>query len=306
MLQSAVVDFVNITKYPLIDYLRKYQTFMNMEFGDVDRFYSGTLESVNVEYMKDLNWLTEESQKISSTFKDFSSKLNRCDFWELMDYLDSLKNKIDKINKYPKYKRTFLSKRGNYTSALEVNENIGSLRTVEDVTAEISGNSRDDNSWIDVMLKNDMKETDWEIDRMSSIKASVNREYLKTSTILGEPRGLKVLGVDIADKIEFADEDLKIVSEFDNLSQKSDILLALNKGDVPENRAFGKNPLIISESVKAIAYAQIVQEIRASFLQNDLFDSVELKSMEFTQGTLQMGFNIKTKYNYEIQKHIEI
>ena len=306
MLQSAVVDFVNITKYPLIDYLRKYQTFMNMEFGDVDRFYSGTLESVNVEYMKDLNWLTEESQKISSTFKDFSSKLNRCDFWELMDYLDSLKNKIDKINKYPKFKRTFLSKRGNYTSALEVKENIGSLRTVEDVTAEISGNSRDDNSWIDVMLKNDMKETDWEIDRMSSIKASVNREYLKTSTILGEPRGLKVLGVDIADKIEFADEDLKIVGEFDNLSQKSDILLALNKGDVPENRAFGKNPLIISESVKAIAYAQIVQEIRASFLQNDLFDSVELKSMEFDQGTLQMGFNIKTKYNYEIQKHIEI
>ena len=223
-----------------------------------------------------------------------------------MQYLDNLSDTIEKINKLPKFLRTSLSKRG-YMPSIQVRATVGAQRTVEDVAAAANGINRDNTSWVDIMLGNDMNESDWSIDRLSGLEVYVNNvNKVVVTTILDQPIGERIYGKDINRKIKIVDNDLGIVEYKDNVEQKCEILLELNRGDVPEDRLFGKNVFFLHGSIKSISYAQIVSEIQNTFLQNDLFESVSLSQMHFEEGSLNLTFNIKTKYDYETEKTITL
>lgn len=306
MVGDIIIEFQNTTKYPILEFLQRYRNFMLNDYEAIRQYFNGETERIDNSHLSELKWLTIQCRDLMSTFKNFSNKFGSCGYWELMQYLDNLSDTIEKINKLPKFLRTSLSKRG-YMPSIQVRATVGAQRTVEDVAAAANGINRDNTSWVDIMLGNDMNESDWSIDRLSGLEVYVNNvNKVVVTTILDQPIGERIYGRDIKRKIEIVNNDLGIVEYKDNVEQKCEILLELNRGDVPEDRLFGKNVFFLHNSIKSISYAQIVSEIQNTFLQNDLFESVSLSQMHFEEGSLNLTFNIKTKYDYETEKTIAL
>jgi len=158
------------------------------------------------------------------------------------------------------------------------------------------------------MINNDMEETDWEIDELKNIDVFIsNKNDIVVTTILDQPIGDRIYGKDIARVINLIDNDLEIKSGKLNVEQKCDILLNLNRGDVPENMLFGKNQSIYTGvSVKQFLYPVLVQDLQDNFLQNDLFESISVNSFNFDGDSMNVVCGIKTKYDYATEKTLPI
>lgn len=304
MIGEVIIEFQNITKYPILDFLERYRNFMLNDYEKIQKYFGGQTESIDNACLSELTYLTTQCREIQTVFKNFANKFSACSYWELMDFMDDLNSTIEKINKLPKFMRTSLSRRG-YTPSVQMRTTVGGERTVEDIANAVNGINQDNTSWVDIMLGNDLNEADWSIDKLKGLDIFVNNvNKVVVTTILDQPIGDRIYGRDIKRKIQFKDNDLVLVEYRENVEQKCVILLEMNQGDVPENKLFGKNVFFLNNSIKSMSYSQIAEDIRATFMQNDLFEEITLKDISFNQGSLTMTFDIKTKYDYETEKTI--
>lgn len=302
----VINEFESVTKYPLKAFLRKYADFMNGGYREIKRYFGGETVNINNESLVQLRELTLECRDVLAQFKNFANKFSTCGYWELMDYLDDLNNTMEQINKLPKFMRTALTKRG-YTPAVEVRTTVGSGKTIDDVASAVKELNRDNTEWVDLMLQNDLDEADWSIDKLSGLNVFINnRTQVVVTTIIDQPVGDRVYGSDIERKISFAANDLAVAVRKDNIDQKCEILLELVQGDVPENMLFGKNPLFFGSNAPMLNYSEVVTDVVNTFMQNDLFASVNVTEMSFENGSVTMKVEIQTKYDYKTEKRLTV
>lgn len=302
MFSDIVSDFENITKFALLDYLEQYRDFMQNDFSYISSHYNGDTASVDSSYISNFNSLRTKSKTLMQQFINFSHRLSNCGFWELQEYCQDLNDTLEKITKLPKYYRTSKTVRG-YQPYIQVKGNIGGMKTVKDLAEEISSNGV---SEISLIIDNDLQEKDWEIDQLSAVTAFVNNQVdVVVETILEQPVGNQIYGKDIARKITLEDNDIAIKKYEDNVEQKCDILLELERGNIPEMPAFGKNPLQ-GTNMANYNYAELVKDLQSVFLQDDLFESIEVTNVEFKDGDLYVTCSIQTKYSYSTVKTLRL
>jgi hypothetical protein len=306
-MESIVIEFQKVTKYPLVEFLAQYRNFMLNSYPEIDRYFSGETASIDNAHLIALKNLTTECGNCMSQFKNFANKFDKCGYWELMEYIGNLEDTIEKINKLPKFRRTSLTKRG-YQAVVQVSADVGGFRTMEDVANVVQNLNRDNYNWVDLMLSNDLNEGDWEIDKLTPLNVLINNTVdVVVTTILDQPIGKRIYGKDINRKVTFVDNDLDIKIWQDNIEQKCDILLSLKRGDVPENMLFGQNAeLTIGVTSKSFSYPELVKNLQNTFLQNDLFQYVEITKFQYENGSMFMYCEIKTKYDYKTERKIVV
>lgn len=306
-MEDIVIEFQEVTKYPLVEFLTKYRDFMLNSYPEINSYFSGGTTTIDNSHLLDLKYLTNEVGNVMAQFKNFANKFDKCGFWELMDYISTLEDTIDKINKLPKFRRTSLTKRG-YQPVIQVATTVGGFRTMEDVANSVKHLNQDNTNWVDLMLGNDLNEIDWEINTLTPINVFINNTVdITVNTILDQPIGTRIYGKDINRKITFVDNDLDVKEYQENVEQKCDILMSLIRGDVPENMLFGQNSsLMIGVNAKNFSYAELVKNLQETFLQDDLFQYVEVTKFDFREGTMQIYCEIKTKYDYKTERKIVV
>lgn len=304
MFTDVLYRFQNITKYPIYDFLERYEDFMLNGYPAIKRYFGGEVDGIDNKYINQLTTLTNDCKDVLTLFNSFANKLQNCGYWELLEYFQNLNDEIEKTNKLPKFLRSSLSCRG-YTPTIQVASSVGGMRTVDDV-ADLVTSINNSTSWIDIMLNNDLNEDDWEIDELSKVNVYVNTNKVVVNTIIDQPIGKRVYGIDILRKISFADNDLQIVVHEANIEQKCEILCTLRAGDVPENKLFGLNSFVIGGDVNQFNYPELVNEITNTFLQDDLFESVDVTHFDFSNGDLTIKLEIKTKYDYKTTNKVVI
>lgn len=298
MFSDIVIEFENVTKFKLSKYFEDYRDFMQDDFSFLSDYYAGRTESVSTEVMGNFNSLLTRSRNLVQTFKNYSSKLSNCGFWELQQYCQNLNDTLERVSKLPKYNRVVESVRG-YQPYVQVKADIGGMKTPQDLADEIDSLGVTETS---LLLDNDFQEDDWEIDKLSSMKAIVNNQSdLVVESIIEAPVGNHVYGKDINKKITIKDNDLDIKRYEDNVEQKIDTLLKLNRGDIPEIPTFGKN-ILQGKTAGSYNYAELLKDIQQTFLQDDLFESVSVSSVELKDSDLYVTCNIRTKYAYSTVK----
>lgn len=302
-----IIEFEKITKFPLILLLEKYAYFNENYLAGLKLYFSGRADDVDVNAIDAMNELKGNCAELLSIINSYNNKLSDCGFWELIDYLESLNDNIEKIIKLPKYYHVTKTISG-YRPIVESNGNVGGMRTFEDVENELRYDNFDtQTTWGQIMLNNDIEETAWEIDELKQVKYTISApESIKVSTILDILQGDNIYGRDISRKITFDDNDLFLVKYADNIKQKCEILLNLKKGDVPEMPLFGVDNKFLGEGVKAFSYNEVFTQIEGNFLQNDIFDSVEIYDVKFDNGSISISIDIKTKYDYSLVKKLDI
>lgn len=306
-MEEIIIEFQNITKYPILDFLSRYKDFLINSYPRIDEYYSGRTESIENEHLNELVYLTKQCNEILSLFNNSAKKFNKCGFWQLMDFICDLNETIEKINKLPKFRRTSKTKRG-FKSYIQIHTNIGGMKTMEDTSNSIDIRNEQENNWPELMLNNDLNEDDWEIDGLKPITALIdNNNQVVVTTVLDQPIGDRIYGVDIDRNIDFYNNDLKLKEYQENILQKCDILSSLKKGDIPEIPGMGINSQLFNgSSIKQILISELVKEITDSFMQNDLFESLSVSNVSFKDREMMMNLEIKTKYDYKTTKTIPI
>ena len=298
MFSDIVIEFENVTKFKLLKYFEDYQSFMQNDFSHLSDYYSGQTEGVDAKITNNFNALLRQSRTLIQTFKNFSSKLSNCGFWELQQYCQNLNDTLERVTKLPKYYRTVESVRG-YQPYIKVSADIGGMKTPQDLAAEIGSSGVSETSLI---LDNDLQENAWEIDKLSSVDAIVNNQSdLVVESILESPVGNHVYGKDINKKLTIVDNDLDVKKYEENVEQKVDTLLTLHRGDVPEMPTFGKIRLQ-GQTAGAYNYAELLKDIQTVFAQDDLFDSVEVIDVSLKDSDMTVTCRVKTKYSYSVVK----
>lgn len=302
MFSDIVSDFEKITKFAILDYFEQYRDFMQNDFSQISAYYSGDAESVDPSCVTNFNTLRTKSKMLLQQFINFSHRLSSCGFWELLEYCQDLNDTLDKITKLPKYYRTAKTARG-YKPYIQAKGNIGGLKTIGDLAQAIGSSGVSETSLI---MDNDLQEKDWEIDKLSVINAFVdNRSDVVVETILEQPTGNRIYGKDIDRKITLKDNDVVVRSFENNVEQKCDILLELERGDIPEMPTFGKNPLQ-GTNMANYNYAELAKDLQNVFRHDDLFESVEVTGVDFKGGDLYVTCSIRTKYSYATTKTIAL
>lgn len=294
-------SFQEITKFDLLSYFKRYRDFMQNSYKSIYSYYNGNTEIIDTEAMNTLDNLIKDSKVMMRQFQTFSVKLGNVGYWELQEYCQNLSDTLDKVTKLPKFCRTSKSCRG-YKPVIQVDEEIGGLKTVEDLADNFNQDYKN------IILDNDLEESDYEIDELKGIKGVVdNKSQIVVETIFEQPIGERVYGKDLNRNISFSkdDNDLSIVKYIDNVEQKCDILLELERGDIPEFPNLGRMKQY-GITYGSFNYAEMMNDLQNTFLQDDLFSSIVLDDMNFSNGDLTVSVDIKTKYIYETNKTLNV
>ena len=301
MFANIANEFQNITKFGLLQYFTAYADFLQKDYAEVYAYFSGKTEAIDNSKLGTLSDLISKSNDLTRIFQEFSGKLGNVGYWELQQYCQDLKDTLERISKLPKYCRTAKTCRG-YKPYVQVSEDVGGMKTIGDLAEQLGGGITEN----ELILNNDLEEGDYEIDHLSSITALVeNQVNIVVGTIMEQPIGNRIYGRDISRNISFDENDLAIVKYENNVEQKSDILLELNKGDVPEIPYFGKT-IISGSTYNGYNYGTLVSDLRENFLQDDLFDEITITDINYKEGDLCITVNIQTKYVYSTTRDIKI
>ena len=299
MIANIANEFEKITKFELLDFFQKYRDFLQDDYPEVYAYYSGDSESVDTKKINKLFELLKLSINLSRTFQTFSGKLGNVGYWELQQYCQDLRDNLEKITKLPKYCRTAKTSRG-YKSYIQISEEIGGFKTIQDVSNKVNISEQE------IILNNDLEESEYEIDELSNITLLINNKSdIVVNTILEQPVGEKIYGKDINRKITFVDNDLDIVEYIENIEQKCNILLELNKGDIPEFPQLGKN-IITGVSHGNYNYAELLSDLKNNFYQDDIFKDINIVDIKFDNGDVQVTCEISTKYTYSTTKNLKL
>ena len=300
MFAKIANEFENITKFPLLEYFKDFRDFLQNDYQDVYNYYSGISEDIDSNKINKIKTLLKKSDDLIKSFQSFVGKLGNVGYWELQQYCQDLKDTLERIQKFPKYLKTSKSCRG-YKPYIQVNENIGGMRTIEDISTS-SGISENE-----IIFNNDLEEEDWNINELSQIKVFVNNKNdIVVNTIIEQPIGKRVYGKDINRKISFLDNDLNIVKYEENVEQKVETLLGLIKKDIPEFPTLGRNFDSLGDNYNNYNYAELVSDIRDSFIQDDLFEKIEISDISVKENKVIITCNVKTKYIYSTTKSVKI
>ncbi len=294
-MEQYIIKFEETTKFPLMSLLERMNDFVNNSLPEIEDYFSGSVETIDSFHLKELKELIQKFVDLIMTFNKFSVKLSNVGFWELAEYCTDLQSFLEKVSKMPKFKKTSFNY-GSFVDKTQSIRNVGGQMTFEKISEEMNLPSE---NWIDFMIKNQINEQDWDISELKSIKVFTPNERLNVESVLDQPIGERVYGIDVNKQIDFEDNDLSLLKYYDNVIQKCDILGGLMKGDVPEFPNFGLSDLI--SNVNQFIYPKISNEIKDIFLQNDLFESVDVKGFNYESSDVKIEFEVKTKYDYKTE-----
>ena len=106
MLSDIANKFQEITKFDLYQYFVDYADFMRNQYSSIHAYYSGRSESINGDYVNNLNNLVKRSDDLLKLFITFGPKMGNVGYWELQNYCQDLYDTIKKVTLLPKYLRT--------------------------------------------------------------------------------------------------------------------------------------------------------------------------------------------------------
>lgn len=303
MLSDIANKFQEITKFDLYQYFVDYADFMRNQYSSIHAYYSGRSESINGDYVNNLNNLVKRSDDLLKLFITFGPKMGNVGYWELQNYCQDLYDTIKKVTLLPKYLRTSKTPRG-YKPYVQIDFTIGGMSDFRDIAQRINSNEITEESLI---LGNDFEEEDYEINELKNAKAFIENQNrgIVVKTILEEPVGNKVYGRDINRNIGFSNNDLNIVEWEDNVLQKVEVILEMVQGDVPEMPNMGRRKTM-GDNFSNYSYPELVRDVQGSFLQDDLFDSVDFEDISINNGDIYATVNIVTKYIYGVKRTIKI
>lgn len=302
-MENALINFKNLTKIDLVSYFDECQTFFNNGYVKMADYYNGKVDYVDTIYPKQLQKLLKQAETINEQFKTNKQKFSTVDYWELLDFCDDVRTKLQTTLKLPKYLR---SSRTDFAFAngFHFDYKTGNQQTLENISDSILGDYDPENDWVDIALQNDLMETEYNVEESNDLK--LYREKFVGNFVTGiidVISGETIYGMDLYKKITIEDEDLLVLNYKQTAFQSVEILAGLKQGDIPEFKILGvASGMFVGSNLAGIAYSSIVRDMKRTFSSDDLYTNFKVIEMKQQQDALMINFSVETKYGLLIEQ----
>lgn len=295
----TIDEFETITKYPFKDYLRSFDFFVKNNYNNIISYYSGNTKALDAVSFANLSSLIDETQRFFSVFSSNKNHLLNYKFWILIDTVEKIDNALQMVDNSSKWLRSTVSK-GNFNPNPEIDVAFNQGQTLESIERDILGSNDYQNSWVDLAIKNDLREEDYTSEGGFLIKANFENpsSSFKITSIVDNPVGEKVLGLDLDKRLNFADDDLATLQPKDTFMQNVSILINLRIGDNPEFNDQGINPsLVVGSNINSISYPVLFRQLSALFKADDTIKSFTINNINRDQDAVYLDFNVQSRLN---------
>ncbi len=292
-------DFEDITGFDIETYFRRFVTFITDQSQNIIDYYSGLTDTLDRDSFAEYEALLTESIYVVDLFDLNNERFNTVDFWELMEYADDIRIKLETIGNFSKFARSSVKKASfdtNVTMEVPTYDN----ETIEQLLTRLGSTDRE-NDWAEIAISNRLEQEDYTLDGGVLLNVSFkNNTRFFVEGIIDNPEGDRIKGLDIDKKITFEDNDLKVLSYDETLKQSLDVLINLRKNDNPEFPQYGIDPsLIVGMNIKSIALPSLVRQIFQTFSTNDRVDKIEILNVDIDGDSVSMDLSIVIKSGEE-------
>lgn len=300
--KDTISDFEKITNFKLTEYLKDYVDFTNVGRLKVIDYYSGRSGAPNTDAFKALDYLLVSSRDLVAVIDGNENRLSDGRFWELIELLSEIETSISTIDNSSKWLRSAITK-GNYSPQIEIDRVLRQFQTIEGVASE-TGSNNPDNDWINISLRNDLKEEDYTPSGGNILKViGSNRFSLQLRTVVDNISGKKVYGIDLNRRLTFTDNDLEALSYDDTIKQTVSILANLKRGDTPEFPEDGiQTSLVSGANRNTVAYQILIRQYINTFERDDTLKALKIVDIKTVQDSLAISFEIETRLSEIIQE----
>lgn len=294
--------FESITGYSIINYLSDIGNFFQKESSNILGFYSGDIQNMNIGSFNKLAYFINESYKINEIFLNNSNSFSGAEYWELLDKVEDIKTKLQTLDNASKWMRSSITKNAFYANP-EIDYILGQNQTLEDVNNNLGNNNSD--GWVDIANRNNLKEEDYTSEGGNLLKVNYGANLkFSIESIVDNPQGEKIYGLDIDKAMIFENGDLKVLTYKETLNQSVLTLLELRRGDNPEYPSEGiQANLVIGNTLSGVLYPSIFKQLFQTFKSDDSIKSFSLKDIVKNKTALFFNFEIETRLG-DIQKEI--
>lgn len=300
-------DFKDITGYDLESYFKRFVAFVNNDSQNIIDFYKGEVENLDRDSYGEYKYLLKESDYVINLFDLNQDRFRTVDFWELMEFADDIKVKLETIGNFSKFARSSV-KKDSFSNDIQVEVAKRGNETVEELISRLGSTDRD-NDWIDVAISNRLEQEDYTTsDGGILLKVNYkNNAKFFIESIIDNPEGDKIKGLDLDKKLQFIDDDLKVLGYDETLLQTMNILISLRKNDNPEFPQYGINPSLISGmSIKSVALPSVLRQLYQTFSTDDIVKRLEVSDTEFDLDNINMKVNISIKSGEEQKLSLDL
>ncbi len=292
-------EFEEITGFDLETFFSRFVTFINDQSQLIIDYYSGLEDTMDRNAYGELLLLIEKIDYVLNLFYLNSERFNTVDFWQLMEFADDMKIKLNTINNFSRFARSAVKKE-SFTSETVVDVTMRRGETVEELIGRFGSTDREAD-WIDVALSNALIQEDYTTDGGTILGITFKNNFrFYLDSIVDAPQGDRIKGKDINKWINFVDDDLEILSYDETLQQSMETLATLRKNDNPEFPFYGIDPsIIVGMTFKQASIPSIIRQIYQTFSTDDIVKRIEILDTSFGVDSISMNLNIIIKSGEE-------
>jgi hypothetical protein len=291
--------FTGVTSHNIGDFFTKFTSFVSNDFQTFIDYYSGNV-GINQEALDNLGALADTAKDISGAFVIYKDQLSdTSEYFLLLERFEQVSNKIDTVNNLSKWMRSSIT--NTYTEEVEEDYVLKQNETIESVARKL-GYTDPGNAWANIAIRSDLREEDYSRDGGSILKVSLqNNRAANVTTVLGPLSGDLIYGTDLCRKVEFVDNDIKVLTQKETIVQSFGIIIGLRRGQVPEFPLDGLDKsAVVGNNIASVMYPAVFRQVQQLIQKNDSFSELALIDIKtegdagtiVVQATTKRGENI--------------
>jgi len=287
-------------------YLDELLNFFENNYPRIVDYFSGKIKSIDESNFRALENLLVNFNLIDNKIFLNNNILTTYLDWEISEFLQDTGSELLFASKISKFLRSNLTNY-NYNGTIEFDYTTSGNETLEDVSRKFGNKENYNDDWIELSLRNDLSELDYNSKGGKSIKISVDFNS-NNSTIRGvvdNINGEKILGIDIDKKLQFVNDDLKTLSYKDTSVQSVEILANMYRGDNPEFEDMGRTP-IVGGNKNTIAYTTTIRELSSTFSSDDTLSSFSVVNVKDNGSDVSFNFEVTTRAQEILNQEITL
>lgn len=305
---NTISRFSAKIRYKLEVFIDAYQMFVENNVPELVRYYSTPEVTIDVNNFNMLDLLLAQAVKISNVVKINRNKFNLIDEWELATYLEDITLKLQTYDNLSRWMRSNKTKNSWRSLSIQSNYTLGQGETLEEVQDNTNPDGNEQNQWVQLSLENNLLESDYTTEggnvlRVSKIRNTSPNLFLES--VVDNLSGENLYGKDLHRQLTFVNDDLLCLAPVATVRQSVDILINLNKKDIPELPDFGKQP-VIGSNVATFLYSGMVRQLNEVFASDDTMRNFSVKRFFYKDGDLYLEYSVDTFYHQTLENEAKI
>lgn len=279
-------------------FLNKSASFFSNQYLELYRYYSGEQKEIGSLPFTLLSDLEKECSIYFEVFTNSKKQLNSTKWYDLLEQLENIDNGLKMSRKINKWTRSSVTKVA-YSPNAQYEYTLPQKKTLERVAEQelLSRNPEDD--WVDIALDNNLSEEDYSSEGGNILNLELNRiiNYgVKVRSVVDLMYGKSIYGKDLDKRIQFEDEDLKVLNYDDTIKQAVEILIMLKKRDNPDYINHGLQTIVAVGSTRsALNFPIINRQLTETFANDDTLKQFKVLNVYIEQDNLFVEFSVKTR-----------